>query len=161
MVLGGVASGKSTFAEAYFKDLDRKHYIATAQAFDAEMAEKIAVHKARRDASWMNYEAPLDLSKALKQLSPAPILVDCVSMWLSNHLLAGNDLDKEIETLTATIAQLKVPIVVVSNEVGFSPVSPNALGRQFQNAQGGLNQRLAAAMDQVFLVSAGLPVTLK
>ncbi|MEM9717476.1 MAG: bifunctional adenosylcobinamide kinase/adenosylcobinamide-phosphate guanylyltransferase [Pseudomonadota bacterium] len=161
LVLGGVSSGKSAYAEALFEGITPRHYVATAQAFDDEMREKIKLHQEARSENWITHEEPLALANLLTDMPAQIVLVDCLSMWLSNHLLAENDLDAEFEALGAAIAKFDGQIVFVSNEVGFAPVVSNTLGRAFQKAQGELNQRIAALSDRVVLISAGLPMVLK
>lgn len=162
-VLGGARSGKSRHAE----DLVRRHpspwrYIATAEALDDEMAARVAEHRARRPEGWLTAEAPLELADALAAApSGQPVLVDCLTLWLSNLLLAGRDPDVESRRLTAVLAAPRGPWVAVSNEVGFGIVPDNALARRFRDAAGRLNQTVAAAAGEVFLVAAGLPLRLK
>lgn len=168
LVLGGARSGKSRFAEA---EVERTPgpwaYIATAtRAFggtpDPEMEERIAHHRARRGAPWETLEAPLDLTAAIAGLPPEqPVLVDCLTLWLTNHLLAEHDLDAEAAVLEAALATRPGLTVCVANEVGFGIVPDNALARRFRDAAGLLNQRLAAKARRVVLVVAGLPLTLK
>ena len=163
LVLGGARSGKSAHAE----DLARRsglprRYIATAQAFDAEMATRIARHQVDRGADWHLVEAPLDLCGALSQVPAGEVvLVDCATLWLTNQLLAGRDADVETCALLAALAICASPVIIVSNEVGWSIVPENALARAFTDAQGRLNQSLAARCRRVTLVVAGLPVILK
>lgn len=160
LVIGAAASGKSRFAEELLTPYPTRTYIATAQAYDDEMRAKIDDHIARRGAGWHTVEAPLDLATALRNAT-MPVLLDCASMWLSNHLLAESNLDRETDTLLAVLTDCSVPVVVVTNEVGAGIVPENALARAFRNAQGALNQRLAAQADAAVLVSAGLPLWLK
>jgi adenosylcobinamide kinase/adenosylcobinamide-phosphate guanylyltransferase len=163
LVLGGARSGKSAFAEGLFAaQLAPWRYIATGQAFDDEMAARIALHRERRDARWRTIDAPLDLAGALQALPDgAPALVDCLTLWLSNHLIAESDLDAECARLEAVLGAPRGPWVAVSNEVGLGIVPDNALARRFRDAAGRLNQRLAARADSVFLVVAGLPMKVK
>ena len=163
MVIGGAASGKSLWAENFALSATKQPlYIATAQAFDSEMKEKIATHRARRSARWDFKEAPLDLVGTLSGLtSESCALIDCLSMWLSNHLLAATPLEPlETELLTA-INSCPAQLVLVTNEVGYSVVPENALARKFRTVQGQLNQRLARVADKVVLITAGLPIILK
>lgn len=168
LVLGGARSGKSRFAEALLeREPEPRAYIATAEkAFggipDPEMEARIALHRARRGISWETFEAPLDLAGLLATLSPErPVLVDCLTLWLTNHLLAENDLDAEADALEAALAARPGLTVCVANEVGFGIVPDNALARRFRDAAGLLNQRLARKARRVVLVVAGLPLTLK
>lgn len=163
LVLGGARSGKSAFAER----LAESHagpllYIATAEAGDAEMAARIAAHRARRGGRWQAVEAPQALPATLGALPPCgAVLVDCLTLWLSNLLLAGADLDDAGDHLLRSLDARLAPTIVVANEVGLGIVPDNALARRFRDAAGRLNQRVAAAADAVHLVAAGLPLTLK
>ncbi len=163
LVLGGAASGKSAYAEGLaMRAAPNRLYLATAQAWDDEMRQKVARHQARRHQGWATIEAPLQLGAALAQ-APADgvVLLDCATMWLSNHMLAGHDIETETAQLLADLAACPCPVVVVSNELGLSVVPENALARQFRQAQGELNQRLAAQAGLVAFVAAGLPLAMK
>lgn len=139
-----------------------RRYIATAQAWDDEMRARIAQHQTDRGEGWKTVEAPLDLASALAQVTQDEVvLVDCATLWLSNHLLADHDLTAECARLLAALAACHAPVVIVSNEVGFGIVPDNALARRFRDAQGRLNQQLAAQAGLAVLVVAGLPVVLK
>lgn len=162
LVLGGARSGKSSHAEA----LVREHpppwfYVATAQALDDEMRERIDLHRQRRGRGWETVEAPLRLAEAVADAGQRPLLVDCLTLWLSNHLLAGSDLEAEAGRLEAALGRRRGPIVLVANEVGLGIVPDNALARRFRDAAGRLNQRLAAVADEVVLMVAGLPMKVK
>ncbi|OSP56063.1 bifunctional adenosylcobinamide kinase/adenosylcobinamide-phosphate guanylyltransferase [Pseudoruegeria sp. SK021] len=163
LVLGGAASGKSLFAEQLIQGTGRpRRYIATAEAWDAEMRAKIVHHRAQRGPDWDTVEAPLDLSTALRRTPTGhAVLVDCLTLWLTNHLLAEADLDLCRTDLCATLADLTGPIVLVSNEVGQGIVPDTALSRRFRDAQGQLNRVIAAQADLVVAVIAGLPLALK
>jgi adenosylcobinamide kinase / adenosylcobinamide-phosphate guanylyltransferase len=162
LVLGGARSGKSRYAENVVMALPSPWlYVATAEARDREMAERVAVHQRRRGPSWTTVETPRDIVGALAANANTPALVDCLTLWLSNVLLADADVDAEIEQLDGALARAEAPIVLVANEVGSGIVPDNALGRRFRDLQGLLNQRIAARADRVFLVVAGLPLTLK
>jgi adenosylcobinamide kinase/adenosylcobinamide-phosphate guanylyltransferase len=162
LVLGGARSGKSRFAERLTLLAGQSPlYIATAEARDSEMSDRIAQHRARRGDGWTTLEAPLDLVGALASAAGRAVLVDCLTLWLSNLLEAGRDIEAEGERLAHCLAEASVPIVLVSNEVGSGIVPMNALARRFADEQGRLNQRIASAVQQVFLVAAGLPVRLK
>jgi len=163
LVLGGAASGKSAFAEALVAGSARPRlYIATAQASDPEMRAKIARHIAVRGAGWQTVEAPLAVADAIAAASSdAAILLDCATLWLGNLMFADRDIDHETNRLLLNIATSPAPVVVVSNEVGLSPVPDHPLSRRFRDVQGLLNQRLAAAADLALLVVAGLPLVLK
>lgn len=163
LVLGGARSGKSRFAEAAVTALPAPWlYLATAEAGDEEMRARIADHRSRRAEGWVTSEVPLDLADALLSLPEGrPVLVDCLTLWLSNALLAGRDLDAESRRLADVLSRPRGPWVAVSNEVGLGIVPDNALARQFRDAAGWLNQRVAARADSVFLTVAGIPLRLK
>jgi adenosylcobinamide kinase / adenosylcobinamide-phosphate guanylyltransferase len=163
LVIGGARSGKSSFAESLAVGTQRpRRYIATAQAWDAEMRNRIAKHRDQRGDGWITIEAPLHLASALGQVLPAEVvLVDCATLWLSNHLLAEADLETETAALLAAISACSAQVIVVSNEVGWSIVPDNALARRFRDAQGRLNQQMATQADLVVAVMAGLPIALK
>jgi adenosylcobinamide kinase/adenosylcobinamide-phosphate guanylyltransferase len=163
LVLGGAASGKSAFAESLVRGTGRGlTYFATAQIFDNEMREKVSRHKEMRGAGWHTVEEPLDVGRALAAISgDQAVLLDCATMWLSNHLLAESDLAEAEAALMAGLSLCPAPVVIVSNEVGLSVVPENALARQFRQAQGELNQKLAAKAGLVVNVAAGLPQVLK
>jgi adenosylcobinamide kinase / adenosylcobinamide-phosphate guanylyltransferase len=162
LVLGGARSGKSRYAESLVMALPSPWlYVATAEARDSEMAARVAVHQGRRGPSWTTVETPRDIAGALAANATTPALVDCLTLWLSNVLLADADVDAEIEHLDEALTHAAAPLVLVANEVGSGIVPDNALGRRFRDLQGLLNQRIAARADRVFLVVAGLPLTLK
>lgn len=163
LVLGGAASGKSAFAEnLVLQSGNAPVYLATAQVFDDEMAEKVARHRDMRGAGWVTIEEPLDLGPALAQITPQQtVLIDCATLWLTNVILGDHDVADHTNALLTAIATCQGPVVVVSNEVGQGIVPDNALSRKFRNAQGGLNQQIAAEADLVVAVMAGLPVVLK
>jgi adenosylcobinamide kinase/adenosylcobinamide-phosphate guanylyltransferase len=162
-VLGGARSGKSRHAESLVAALPPPWvYVATAESGDEEMAERIAAHRARRDRKWRTVEAPHDLATALADAeSTIPVLVDCLTLWLSNRMLAGADIEAETAHLEAALDSRRAPVVFVSNEVGFGIVPDNALARRFRDLQGRLNQRMAARADRVVLMVAGLPLVVK
>jgi len=170
LVLGGARSGKSARAEAMVLDHHRQHqsphppvYIATAEAYDDEMAARIAAHQlARAGRGWRTLESPRDLVTTLAGLRPQQaVLIDCLTLWLTNHLLAGSDLAAEGAALGAAIAAHPGPVVAVSNEVGFGIVPENALARRFRDAAGRLHQDLALQALRVELVVAGYPLVVK
>lgn len=162
-VLGGAASGKSAYAEAICEATGAPlTYIATAQAFDDEMRSKIAEHRARRNDTWHTIEAPLDIAPCLAgRDADEVVLIDCATLWLSNLLLAEADISAAVDAFIDALAACPASIVVVSNEVGQGVVPETSLGRAFRNAQGRLNQRLAAECSTVVQVIAGLPRALK
>jgi adenosylcobinamide kinase/adenosylcobinamide-phosphate guanylyltransferase len=163
LVLGGARSGKSRHAEALVTALPPPWlYIATGEPRDNEMAARIAAHRARRGVQWRTVEAPQDLAGALASApADAAVLVDCLTLWLSNVMLAGADVEVEIARLERALADRGGYIVLVANEVGLGIVPDNALARRFRDAAGRLNQRLAAAADRVVLLVAGVPVKVK
>ena len=164
LILGGARSGKSRMGEALVTAMPAPWtYIATAEAFDGEMRARIAAHQAGRILGWRTVEAPLALAETIgrEQKVRHPILVDCLTLWLSNVMLAGRDPESETAPLLATLTALTVPIALVSNEVGLGIVPDNALARRFRDAQGRLNQRVAALADRVIFMAAGLPMILK
>jgi len=164
LVLGGARSGKSRYAEEILtKAPDPWIYLATAQALDSEMEARVADHKKRRGEKWRTVETPLDLPEAIVKHGAAaqPLLIDCLTLWLSNVLLATRNIAEESDRLVAALGEVDGPIVVVSNEVGSGIVPDNKLARAFRDAQGQLNQRVAAIADHVVLVAAGIPLTLK
>jgi adenosylcobinamide kinase / adenosylcobinamide-phosphate guanylyltransferase len=166
LVLGGARSGKSRYAESLIAALPPHWqppwvYVATAEAGDAEMAERIAAHRVRRSSSWQTIEAPHDLARSLQSCQHMPVLVDCLTLWLSNLMLAGADIDMETARLERALAAAAAPIVLVANEVGYGLVPDHPLGRRFRDLQGLLNQRIAARADRVVLVVAGLPLAVK
>jgi adenosylcobinamide kinase / adenosylcobinamide-phosphate guanylyltransferase len=164
LVLGGQRSGKSRFAEDLVTRSGRRPvYIATGAARDDEMTERIALHRARRGPEWTTVEAPLDLAGALagEAGEGVAVLVDCLTLWLSNLIEAGRDVDRETEALIATLAETVAPVVLVSNEVGSGIIPVNALARRYADALGTLNQRVAAAVGRVVFMAAGQPVVVK
>jgi adenosylcobinamide kinase / adenosylcobinamide-phosphate guanylyltransferase len=166
LVLGGARSGKSRYAESLVAATPPPWiYVATAQAQDNEMAGRIAHHRARRGAGWHTIEAPHDLAAAIDAAPAGAILVDCLTLWLTNRMLAKSDIDGDIDAdtggLEAALARRGGSAVLVSNEVGSGIVPDNALARRFRDLQGRLNQRLAAGADRVILVVAGLPLIVK
>lgn len=164
LILGGAASGKSAFAESLVLQggKERPVYIATAQIFDDEMAQKVARHREMRGAGWQTIEEPLDLASALaKAQDGRPVLVDCATLWLTNVILGDHDIKAHSAALITALKLRNGPVVVVSNEVGQGIVPDNALSRKFRNAQGQLNQRIGAEANLVIAVMAGLPLVLK
>lgn len=161
LVLGGQRSGKSAYAEGLLDAAAAKLYIATAEAGDAEMAARIAAHRARRGAGWETLEAPLDVAAALERAAGRAVLVDCLSLWAANLMEAGRDAEAEAEILAHALSGAHVPVVLVSSEVGLGIIPDNALARAYADRLGTLNQRIARAADRVVLVTAGLPHILK
>jgi len=169
LVLGGARSGKSTYAEklvtgTLFGASPRPAvYIATAEAGDVEMATRIMAHRARRGVGWTTIEEPIKLAEALDgaQTHRQPVLVDCLTLWLSNLMQVGADLDEATDALLQALDDSASPVVFVSNEVGLGLVPETPLGRSFRDAQGRLNMRIAERADRVVLMAAGLPLTMK
>jgi len=163
-ILGGARSGKSARAQQLAVESGAPClYIATAEARDAEMRERIARHRADRRKDWATVEEPLDLTAALSRPTAARhcIIVDCLTLWLSNLYEHRRDVDAETAQLVAALAARAASTILVSNEIGLGLVPENALGRGFRDAQGRLNQRIAAAADRVEFIAAGLPLVLK
>jgi adenosylcobinamide kinase/adenosylcobinamide-phosphate guanylyltransferase len=163
LVLGGASSGKSDLAEKIcFASSLPRIYIATAQAFDDEMHDKIAQHKLDRGAAWTTFEAPVEVDAVLHHIPSGQIvLLDCATLWLTNHLLADHDIADQTEALLDALSTCASPVVIVSNEVGQGIVPENKLARQFRIEQGRLNRRLAERANCVVGVMAGLPFVLK
>lgn len=163
LVLGGAASGKSAFAESLVLQAGEPPvYVATAQIFDDEMAMKVARHQKTRGTGWTTIEEPLDIAAALDQAGRnQPVLIDCATLWLTNVILGEHDVDAASDGFLQTVKAFAGPVVVVSNEVGQGIVPDNTLSRQFRNAQGRLNQQIAAEADLVVAVMAGLPMAIK
>lgn len=163
-VIGGARSGKSRYAQARAEAAGESPvFVATAEAFDDEMRARIAQHRADRDARWRTVEAPRDLPAAIDALngSRAVVLVDCLTLWASNLLLTDADIPAATAGLCAAVARFEGSLILVANEVGLGIVPDNALARQFRDAAGQINQAVAASADEVVLLTAGLPLTLK
>ena len=164
LVLGGARSGKSSYAERLVERSSRAPlYVATAEAGDGEMADRIARHRARRGGGWTTLEEPLDLAEVLgREAGPnRAILVDCLTLWLSNLMGAGRDPEAAGAELCRVLDALPTQVVLVSNEVGLGLVPETPLGRRFRDAQGRLNQAVAGCVPSVVFVAAGLPLVLK
>ena len=161
LVLGGARSGKSRLAESLARG--EQHYIATAQAFDDEMKDRIAKHQLQRGEGWITHEEQFGLPRLLAEINQAGrfILVDCLTLWLSNLILADRDRQGPTTALCDVLQCMTADVVLVSNEVGLSIVPDNKLGRAFRDAQGIVNQQVAAVADTVVFVAAGLPLVLK
>jgi adenosylcobinamide kinase/adenosylcobinamide-phosphate guanylyltransferase len=163
LITGGARSGKSTRAEVRAREFPgRPVYIATAEALDAEMSERIAGHRARRGSEWLERETPIELAAALDETDGGGArLVDCLTLWLSNLMHEERDIERETVRLAETLSRQQSPVVLVTNEVGLGIVPDNALARRFRDAAGILNQNIARAADEVELVVAGLPMRVK
>jgi adenosyl cobinamide kinase/adenosyl cobinamide phosphate guanylyltransferase len=161
-VLGGARSGKSRHAEGLVTATPGPWtYIATAQAFDAEMRGRIARHRDARVPGWHTVEAPVEMPAALGRAGVAPVLVDCLTLWLSNLMLGNTDLPTAVAALMTALDGRTAPTVLVSNEVGLGIVPDNALARAFRDEAGRLHQQVAGRADRVVLVVAGLPLIVK
>ena len=163
-ILGGARSGKTAHALAQARKLSqgRLTMIATAQALDAEMTERIARHQAERDGAWTTIEAPLDLAGAVRGLGPGDVaVIDCLTLWLTNQMMAQGQIAPAVADLVEALAQSPAALVVISNEVGQGIVPDNALARRFRDEAGWMHQKVAAAADRVEVIWAGLPLPLK
>jgi adenosylcobinamide kinase/adenosylcobinamide-phosphate guanylyltransferase len=163
-VLGGARSGKSRYAQTRAEAIEGRHiFIATAEAFDDEMRGRIARHQADRDQRWETVEAPRDLPGTIDALNQpdAVVLVDCLTLWMSNLLLAGANIGEETQKLCRAAKAFQGHMILVANEVGFGIVPDNALAREFRDEAGRTNQIVAAQVDEVQLVIAGLSLRLK
>jgi adenosylcobinamide kinase/adenosylcobinamide-phosphate guanylyltransferase len=161
LVLGGARSGKSRFAESLLSDATQRIYLATAEARDDEMRRRIRDHQARRGQDWHTIEAPLDIATPIAQAGRDAVLVDCLTLWLSNLMAAHLSIEEATAGLCQALGKVHAPVVLVSNEVGLGIVPDNALAREFRDQSGRLNQTIAAAAARVYFIAAGLPLTLK
>lgn len=167
LVLGGARSGKSGYAQRQAEQAAEAAgrppvFIATAEAFDDEMRDRIARHQAERGQGWRQVEAPLNLAEAVRALSAKDVaVVDCLTLWLSNQMLARRDLAAAVDDLARALAACPATLWLVSNEVGWSLVPDNPLGRRFRDEAGRLNQRIAAVADAACLIVAGMRLPLE
>lgn len=163
LITGGARSGKSRIAEGWALEMEGTPvYIATGQPFDAEMTERIALHQARRGSEWQTVQEPLELAGALTASDgTGPRLVDCLTLWLSNLMHHSRDWESAASELATLLRRQHSPVILVTNEVGLGIVPENALARAFRDAQGSLNQTIAAAVDEVYLAVAGYPMKVK
>ncbi|KAB2718593.1 bifunctional adenosylcobinamide kinase/adenosylcobinamide-phosphate guanylyltransferase [Brucella intermedia] len=164
LVLGGARSGKSSYAEKMAQSSGLQPlYLATGRAFDGEMENRIAIHQDRRGSDWQTVEEPLDLVGALTLHVAVDrfVLVDCLTLWLTNLMMAERDVAAEMAGLLAMLPNLAGPVVFVSNEVGFGIVPENRMAREFRDHAGFLHQAVAAVADEVYLIAAGLPLKMK
>lgn len=163
LVTGGARSGKSRYAEERCLSLAGPAiYIATSQVFDGEMAERVALHRDRRDARWQTIEEPLDLPGALDRSNGnGPRLVDCLTLWTTNLLLADQPVEQHGKALVEALSRQTSPVILVTNEVGLGIVPDNALARRFRDEAGRLNQMVAATADEVVMCVCGLPMWVK
>ena len=164
LILGGARSGKSRYAQRLAeKACARRVYIATAEALDDEMSERIAQHISDRGDSWTTVESPLELCRSIENAcrEQSAVIVDCLTLWLSNVMHAERDVAEETERLVQTLNSITTPLILISNEVGMGIVPQTALGRRFRDEQGRLNQRVANACARVEFIASGLPLRLK
>ncbi|MFV0474455.1 MAG: bifunctional adenosylcobinamide kinase/adenosylcobinamide-phosphate guanylyltransferase [Pikeienuella sp.] len=159
LILGGARSGKT--ARALALAAPPRAYVATAEPRDEEMAARIALHRAERGGDWGLIEAPLDLARAIGAASGRTLVIDCLTLWLSNIMEAGREPEAETAALIGALGAAEAPVILVSNEIGLGLTPMEALSRRFRDEQGRLNQRVAAAADRVEFVAAGLPLRLK
>lgn len=164
LVLGGARSGKSSFAEnLVIQSGLTRHYIATGRAWDDEMRERIRAHQAQRGAGWITHEEPVDLVGKLQAID-APdcaVLVDCLTLWVTNLMLDNSDIPAECARLVDLVSRLKGRVVFVSNEVGLGIVPENRMARDFRDHAGRLHQSVAAHCAEVYFIAAGLPLKMK
>ena len=164
LVLGGARSGKSSYAEAMVEASGLQPlYLATGRAFDTEMESRIASHRERRGPQWQTVEEPLTLAETLKLHAAADrfVLVDCLTLWITNLMMAERDIAAETAKLVVTLPELSGPVVFVSNEVGLGIVPDNRMAREFRDHAGFLHKAVAAAVDEVYFMAAGLPLRMK
>lgn len=163
-ILGGARSGKSSFAEGLVEASQLEAiYLATGRAWDDEMSTRISHHKARRGSRWTTIEEPIDLAPKLESLagSERAILVDCLTLWLTNLMMAERDIDAEVARLVNTLNRLSGAVILVSNEVGLGIVPENRMAREFRDHAGRLHQAVATVAAKVYFVAAGLPLKMK
>jgi adenosyl cobinamide kinase/adenosyl cobinamide phosphate guanylyltransferase len=162
LVLGGARSGKSRHAEELVMAQPAPWiYVATGQAFDDEMRARIAEHRRRRGDGWRTVEAPTDLAGALDGAAGSPVLIDCLTLWLTNLMLGEHDIAAAVSAFEAALARRSAPTLLVSNEVGLGIVPETPLGRAFRDEAGRVNQRIAARAGRVLFMVAGLPMVVK
>ena len=164
LILGGARSGKSGFALKTASAIPgRKAFIATAQALDDEMEQRIARHKAERSAEWQSFEEPLYLGDLIARIQETydVLLIDCLTLWITNILLGNNDIEGLAQLLLDALSACRSSVFVVSNEVGLGIVPDNRLTREFRDIAGTLNQKVAAVADEVYFMAAGLPLKIK
>jgi len=164
LVLGGARSGKSAHAEGLAAGwTGRKVYVATAEARDQEMRDRVALHQERRGRGWTTVECPVRLEEALRARAAEDtfLLIDCITLWVTNLLLGSHDIGAAVKGLCGALPEMPGRIVIVSNEVGLGIVPDNALARLFRDHAGVANQRIAATVDEVVFMAAGVPMRLK
>lgn len=161
-ILGGTKSGKSLYAEQQIMQFSAPwFYLATGQAFDYEMQAKILAHQKRRGRGWQTIEEPLELSKRLKSLDGQVVLIDCLTLWLTNLMMEQRNIDQEIDHLICVLQDFKGEVVLVSNEVGQGIVPSDQLSREFRDVAGVLHQNIAAISHQFTMMVAGYPWVIK
>jgi adenosylcobinamide kinase/adenosylcobinamide-phosphate guanylyltransferase len=163
-ITGGVRSGKSSFVlKEASKILGKKVYIATAEALDEEMKERIKDHKRKRGKDWDTYEEPIKIADVIKNIEDqySVIVIDCLTLWLSNLFLNNKNVEKEIESFHCSLSTVHSPLFIVSNEVGMGIVPENKMARNFRDMSGILNQKVAEISDEVYVVIAGIPLKIK
>lgn len=163
-ITGGARSGKSSFAMAEASKIPgKKAYVATAQALDEEMRQRIEHHQKQRDSEWTTHEEPLKIATLIEAIRDdySVVLIDCLTLWLSNLMQGDIDAEAEVKKLVSMLGQPHPPIYLVSNEVGMGIVPDNRLARSFRDMAGFLNQKMAAAADEVYVTVAGIPVQIK
>ena len=163
-ITGGARSGKSSFAMAEASRINgKKAYIATAEALDEEMRQRIENHKRQRGNDWVTYEEPLKIAEVIKEIEGkySVILIDCLTLWLSNLFMNNKKSEREIESFCCSLSTVHCPLFIVSNEVGMGIVPDNELSRKFRDMAGLLNQKIASTSDEVYMVVAGIPVKIK
>ena len=163
LVIGGGSSGKTKLAERLIQNSKGNPvYVATAQPHDDEMRQKIELHRKSRGCSWKTIEAPFDIASALAECTGSDsVMIDCATIWLSNHVCADLETTAALDSLLKAIERADFPVVIVSNEIGLGGIAENSLTRLFSQLQGELNQQLAVCADLVIAVHAGLPLVLK
>lgn len=162
LITGGVRSGKSSFAEKLAAEFGEKVvYVATATAKDEEMRERIALHQSRRPPTWITVEEPVNLREVLLKARGDAVLVDCLTLWVTNLLLSDQEVIDKAREVVEIFPQIKIPVIFVTNEVGWGIVPDNELARRFRDVAGLTNQIFARHCDEVYLVTAGLPLKLK
>lgn len=163
-ITGGARSGKSSFAMAEASRINgKKAYIATAEALDEEMRQRIENHKRQRGNDWVTYEEPLKIAEVIKEIEGkySAILIDCLTLWLSNLFMNNKKIEREIESFCCSLSTVHCPLFIVSNEVGMGIVPDNELSRKFRDMAGLLNQKIASTSDEVYMVMAGIPAKIK
>jgi adenosylcobinamide kinase/adenosylcobinamide-phosphate guanylyltransferase len=164
LVLGGARSGKTAFAESLTLRTGKfPAYLATAEILDAEMRERVQLHREQRAARFHTIEEPIELSEAIRAAAEAhdAILVDCLTLWITNLIMADRNVADAVDELVETLAAVQASVILVSNEVGLGIVPDNAMARMFRDLAGAAHQRLAEICDEAYFIVAGLPITLK